>query len=77
MVNNGSMTSDTAAGNEPEDQGGRDEETAQEATKRKFREALEAKQGRQGEDHVDSDPHPTDHGHGPVSEKRVFRRKTG
>lgn len=46
-------------------------------TKRKFREALEAKQGRQGEDHIDADPHPPVHGHGPVNEKRVFRRKTG
>ncbi|SDS79019.1 DUF5302 domain-containing protein [Microlunatus soli] len=71
------MTSDTdnAAGNGPENDGRN--ESAQEATKRRFREALEAKQGRQGEDHVDSDPHPTEHGHGPVSEKRVFRRKTG
>ncbi|MBM7798788.1 hypothetical protein JOE57_001709 [Microlunatus panaciterrae] len=46
-------------------------------TKRKFREALEAKQGRHGEDHVDADPHPPLHSHGPVNEKRVFRRKTG
>ena len=47
-----------------------------EETKRKFREALEAKQGRRGEDHIDNrddNPHP----HGPVETKRVFRRKTG
>ncbi len=62
---------------QPDDQAGRSDETAQEATKRRFREALEAKQGRQGEDHVGTDPHPSEHGHGPVSEKRVFRRKTG
>ena len=45
-------------------------------TKRKFREALEAKQGRRGEAHIDSkadNPQP----HGPVETKRVFRRKTG
>ena len=47
-------------------------------TKRKFREALEAKQGRRGEAHLDggqdaANPHP----HGPVDSKRVYRRKTG
>ena len=47
-----------------------------EETKRKFREALEAKQGRRGEDHVDDSSAPV-HSHGPVSPKRVFRRKTG
>ncbi|HET9873322.1 MAG TPA: DUF5302 domain-containing protein [Propionibacteriaceae bacterium] len=52
------------------------EETAEEATKRKFREALEAKKGRRGEDHIDSDQPPV-HAHGPVESKRVFRRKTG
>jgi Family of unknown function (DUF5302) len=52
------------------------EETAAEATKRKFREALEAKKGRQGEAHVDPEQ-PTVHAHGPVESKRVFRRKTG
>ena len=45
-------------------------------TKRKFREALEAKQGRQGEAHVDNEQ-PTQHAHGPVDRKRTFRRKTG
>ena len=45
-------------------------------TKRKFREALEAKQGRRGEDHLDN-PSTTAHAHGPVDAKRTFRRKTG
>ena len=45
-------------------------------TKRKFREALEAKQGRKGEDHIDSGSGPV-HAHGPVDQKRTFRRKTG
>ena len=45
-------------------------------TKRKFREALEAKQGRQGEAHIESES-PTQHAHGPVESKRTFRRKTG
>ena len=87
MVNNGFMTSDSAAGNTPEEQEtGQQEaaqvesteaESAQEANKRRFREALQAKQSRHGEDHVEADPHAAEHGHGPVSEKRVFRRKTG
>jgi hypothetical protein len=51
-------------------------ETAAEETKRKFREALEAKQGRRGEAHVDGG-HENAHPHGPVDAKRVFRRKTG
>ena len=45
-------------------------------TKRKFREALEAKQGRPGEAHIDSEP-TTQHAHGPVDRQRTFRRKTG
>lgn len=45
-------------------------------TKRLFREALAAKQARQGEDHLDA-PDRHVHGHGPVSPKRTFRRKTG
>ena len=47
-------------------------------TKRKFREALEAKQGRQaeGEDHTNLAPGDS-HAHGPVDAKRTFRRKTG
>lgn len=53
------------------------EETPGEATKRKFREALEAKKGRRGEDHVDEGQQSQVHAHGPVETKRVFRRKTG
>ena len=45
-------------------------------TKRKFREALAAKQGRKGEDHLDNGPQQV-RGHGPVETKRNFRRKTG
>jgi hypothetical protein len=45
-------------------------------TKRKFREALDAKKNRRGEDHID-DGQPNVHAHGPVETKRVFRRKTG
>lgn len=45
-------------------------------TRRKFREALEAKKSRRGEDHLDGPPQPA-HTHGPVDAKRVFRRKTG
>ena len=51
-------------------------ESTKEETKRKFREALEAKHGRHGEDHIQVDPQQPD-AHGPVSEKRTFRRKTG
>ena len=51
-------------------------EAADDETKRKFREALAAKQGRQGEDHMDAGP-TNPHPHGPVSAKRTFRRKTG
>ncbi|MBA8793543.1 hypothetical protein FHX74_001148 [Friedmanniella endophytica] len=49
---------------------------AREATKAKFREALAHKQKRGGEDHIDRDPQQAT-SHGPVSEKRTFRRKTG
>jgi hypothetical protein len=52
-------------------------ESAAEATKRKFREALEAKKGRRGEDHIDDGQKSNVHAHGPVDSKRVFRRKTG
>ena len=45
-------------------------------TRRKFREALAAKQGRKGEDHIDNEPGNV-HSHGPVENKRTFRRKTG
>jgi hypothetical protein len=51
-------------------------QTPEDETKRKFREALEAKQGRKGEDHIDNEPQHV-HGHGPVETKRNFRRKTG
>jgi hypothetical protein len=50
--------------------------TPEDETKRKFREALEAKQGRQGEAHLDNEQ-PAQHAHGPVDRKRTFRRKTG
>jgi hypothetical protein len=50
--------------------------TPEDETKRKFREALEAKQGRQGEAHLDNET-PIQHAHGPVETKRTFRRKTG
>ena len=51
-------------------------ESAAEATKRKFREALEHKKNRHGEDHLDEGA-PNVQAHGPVDSKRVFRRKTG
>jgi hypothetical protein len=50
--------------------------TPEDETKKKFREALEAKQGRQGEAHIDNQT-TTQHAHGPVETKRTFRRKTG
>lgn len=50
--------------------------TPEDETKRKFREALEAKKNRRGEDHID-DGQQRVHAHGPVDSKRVFRRKTG
>ena len=49
---------------------------ADDETKRKFREALAAKQGRKGEDHIDNEP-VQGHAHGPVDHQRSFRRKTG
>jgi hypothetical protein len=51
-------------------------ETPAEQNKRKFREALAAKQRRHGEDHIDTDPQRPQT-HGPVDAKRTFRRKTG
>jgi hypothetical protein len=56
------------------------QQTPEDETKRKFREALAAKQGRKGEDHIDSqtDKGPQHvHTQGPVETKRTFRRKTG
>lgn len=50
--------------------------TTEDETKRKFREALEAKKGRKGEDHLDAGRSST-HPHGPIDAKRVFRRKSG
>ena len=52
-------------------------QTPEDETKRKFREALAAKQGRQGEDHIDNAQQHM-HAHGPADTKRTFiRRKTG
>ncbi|HYP46072.1 MAG TPA: DUF5302 domain-containing protein [Propionibacteriaceae bacterium] len=67
------MTTDPAPSSDqaPED------ESPGEATKRKFREALEAKKGRRGQDHIDEGQQTQVHAHGPVETKRVFRRKTG
>ena len=50
--------------------------TTEDENKRKFREALEAKKGRRGEDHLDTGK-PSAQPHGPVDAKRVFRRKSG
>ena len=52
------------------------EQPTEDETKRKFREALAAKQGRKGEDHIDSAAQQAQ-SHGPVETKRNFRRKTG
>lgn len=51
------------------------QESAVEETKRKFREALEAKKGRRGEDHIDESPQQV-HAHGPVDQQRSFHRKS-
>jgi Family of unknown function (DUF5302) len=59
-----------------QDQAPEQDQTPEDETKRKFREALAAKQGRKGEDHIDNGPQHV-HGHGPVETKRTFRRKTG
>jgi hypothetical protein len=62
---------------EPEqDQAPEEDQAPEDETKRKFREALAAKQGRKGEDHIDN-PQQHVHNHGPVETKRTFRRKTG
>jgi hypothetical protein len=52
------------------------EPNAADETKRKFREALAAKQGREGEAHLDGGQEQISP-HGPVETKRVHRRKTG
>ena len=67
------MTDDADAKTKGADAGA----TPEDETKRKFREALEAKHGRKGEDHVGNDPRSGGHAHGPVDAKRTFRRKTG
>ena len=61
-----------------EEEGGAEYRRPEDETKRKFREALEAKQGRQaeGEAHLDTEASQTQ-AHGPVDTKRTFRRKTG
>lgn len=60
-----------------QDQAAEQDQTAEDETKRKFREALAAKQGRRkGEDHIDN-PQQHVHNQGPVETKRTFRRKTG
>lgn len=46
-------------------------------TKRRFREALAAKQGRHGQDHLDGGGKAGGHAHGQAEGKRTFRRKTG
>jgi hypothetical protein len=59
------------------------EPTPEDETKRKFREALAAKQGRKVEDNSDRKGEDLDtgpqhvHSHGPIDTKRTFRRKTG
>jgi hypothetical protein len=67
------MSADEAQPSDPQPEAS---ETPADETKRKFREALEAKKGRQGENHID-DGQQRVHAHGPVDSKRVFRRKTG
>ena len=53
------------------------DQVPEDETKRKFREALAAKQAHKGEDHIDNAPQHV-HAHGPVDAKRTnFRRKTG
>jgi glutamate/tyrosine decarboxylase-like PLP-dependent enzyme len=59
-----------------QDQESEQDQTPEDETKRKFREALAAKQGRKGEDHIDNAQQNV-HAHGPVETKRTFRRKTG
>ena len=60
--------------------GGREEGGAREDLKRKFREALERKQGRaaqQGEGAEKGDRSKIHGAHGPESSQRSFRRKSG
>jgi len=69
---------DASEAQEPQQEQAPEEDQAPEdETKRKFREALAAKQGRRkGEDHIDN-PQQHVHNQGPVETKRTFRRKTG
>jgi Family of unknown function (DUF5302) len=59
-----------------QDQAPEQGQTPEDETKRKFREALAAKQGRKGEDHIDNAQQNVQ-SQGPVETKRTFRRKTG
>ena len=59
-----------------QDQAPEQDQTPEDETKRKFREALAAKQGRKGEDHIDNAQQHV-HAQGPIETKRTFRRKTG
>jgi hypothetical protein len=52
------------------------DESPADENKRRFREALDAKKARHGEDHLDAGQTPG-HAHGRVETKRTFRRKTG
>jgi hypothetical protein len=64
------------AGAPDQDQAPEQDQTPEDETKRRFREALAAKQGRKGEDHIDNAQQHV-HAQGPVETKRTFRRKTG
>ena len=70
------MSADEPGTSEPTDQPTAQEDPVDE-TKRKFREALAAKQGRHGEEHLDASGKAGGHAHGQMSGKRTFRRKTG
>ncbi len=66
------MSADQPGPSEPTDR-----EDPVDETKRRFREALEAKKSRHGEDHLDAGQNPG-HAHGrPDSKRSTFRRKTG
>ncbi len=65
------MSADEPTTSEPTE-----DQSAAEETKRRFREALAAKQGRHGQDHLDGGQAPG-HAHGKAQGKRTFRRKTG
>ena len=70
----------TTQGRAPEkpdqDRAPEQDQITEDETKRKFREALAAKQGRKGEDHIDNAQQHV-HAQGPIETKRTFRRKTG